>query len=263
MNNKSKVNNKLSTENATQSTLIRAFLLLETIMKADKPLTSAYLAEDLDLPKPTVHRIAQQLEEEGLLQREPNGKRFVGGKRLRRLATSVLTNSVMTGSRHMILQGLSQQINETCNLTALDGNELIYLDRIESNWPYRIHLPIGSHLPLHCTAAGKLFLANMDSTWRQCYLKAVTLEKFTNKTINDIDVLREQLEEIEKKNVGFDKGEYIDGMIALAVPVKSDTGQVLYSIAVHAPKARISLSELKQYLPAMRDAADRISELPI
>ena len=250
-----------SAENSTQSTLIRAFMLLETIMKADKPLTSAYLAEDLDLPKATVHRIAQQLEEEGLLQREPNGKRFVGGLRLRRLATSVLTNSVMTGSRHMILQSLSQEINETCNLTALDGNELIYLDRIESNWPYRIHLPIGSHLPLHCTAAGKLLLANMKSTYRQRYLKAVTLEKHTRKTITDIDELREQLKVIASQDVGYDTGEYIDGMIALAVPVKNEASDVLYSIAVHAPNARVSLDDLKQHLPAMRDAAERIAEL--
>lgn len=249
------------TDNATQSTLIRAFMLLEVIMKADKPLTSAYLAEDLDLPKATVHRIAQQLEEEGLLQREPNGKRFVGGLRLRRLATSVLTNSVMTGSRHMILQSLSQQLNETCNLTALDGNELIYLDRIESNWPYRIHLPIGSHLPLHCTAAGKLLLANMKPAWRQRYLKAVTLEKYTSKTLLDLDDLRQQLKVITDEEVGYDTGEYIDGMIALAVPVKSETGDVLYSIAVHAPNARVSLDDLKQHLPAMRSAAQRISEL--
>ena len=251
----------INNDNATQSTLIRAFMMLETMMKADKPLTSAYLAEDLDLPKATVHRIAQQLEEEGLLQREPNGKRFVGGLRLRRLATSVLTNSVMTGSRHMILQSLSQKINETCNLTALDGNELIYLDRIESNWPYRIYLPIGSHLPLHCTAAGKLLLANMKSTWRQRYLKAVSLEKYTSKTILDLDVLREQLKTIEGEEVGYDSGEYIDGMIALAVPVKNETGEVLYSIAVHAPSARVSLDELKQHLPAMRDAAANIAEL--
>lgn len=250
-----------SAENTTQSTLIRGFLLLETIMQADKPLSAAYLAEDLDLPKATVHRIAQQLEEDGLLQREPNGKRFVGGLRLRRLANSVLTNSVMMGSRHLVLQGLSQKINETCNLTALDGSELVYLDRIESNWPYRIHLPVGSHLPLYCTAAGKLLLANMKAAWRLRYLKAVTLEKYTKHTLLDRDELKAQLKHIADSEVGYDTGEYIDGMIAVAVPVKNEQGQVLYSIAVHAPSARVSLDELKQHLPAMREAAESIAEL--
>ena len=251
----------MSSENTSQSTLIRGFMLLETIMKADKPLTSAYLAEDLDLPKATVHRIAQQLEEEGLLQREPNGKRFIGGLRLRRLATAVLSNSVITASRHMILQNLSEKINETCNLAALDGNEIIYLDRIESNWPFRIHLPVGSHLPLHCTATGKLFLANMKPVWRQRYLKAVSLKKHTSKTILDIVKLKYQLKRIVKEDVGYDVGEYLDGMIALAVPVKNQEGEVCFAIAVHAPSARISIEKLKEYLPALNEAALKIAEL--
>ena len=248
-------------ENTTQSTLIRGFTLLETIMRADKPLTSAYLAEDLNLPKATVHRIAQQLEEAGLLQREPNGKRFIGGLRLRRLATDVLSNSVMTAGRHMILQGLSEQINETINLTALDGNEIIYLDRIESNWPYRIHLPVGSHLPLHCTATGKLFLANMKPSWRKRYLKALTLTKFTDKTILDTDQLESQLEQIIAEETGYDIGEYIDGMIALAVPVKNPQGNVCLAIAVHAPSARTSIDELRNHLPALRKAAEKIAQM--
>lgn len=251
----------MSSENVTQSTLIRGFMLLETIMKADKPLTSTYLAEDLDLPKATVHRIAQQLEEEGLLQREPNGKRFIGGLRLRRLASAVLSNSVMTASRHMILQSLSEKINETCNLTALDGNEIIYLDRVESNWPFRIHLPVGSHLPLHCTATGKLFLANMKPVWRQRYLKVVSLKKHTNKTIINIGDLKVQLKQIVKEGVGYDIGEYLDGMIALAVPVKNQGGEVCFAIAVHAPSARIGIEELKEYLPDLNEAAMKISEL--
>lgn len=251
----------MSSENTSQSTLIRGFMLLETIMKSDKPLTSAYLAEDLDLPKATVHRIAQQLEEEGLLQREPNGKRFIGGLRLRKLATAVLSNSVITASRHMILQNLSEQINETCNLTALDGNEIIYLDRVESNWPFRIHLPVGSHLPLHCTATGKLFLANMKPVWRQRYLRVVSLKKYTDKTILDIVELKVQLKQIAKEDVGYDVGEYLDGMIALAVPVKDKVGEVCFSIAVHAPSARTNIDELKGFLPALNKAAGKIAEL--
>lgn len=230
-------------------------------MKAEKPLTSAYLAEELDIPKATVHRIAQQLEEEGFLQRESQGKRFVGGVRLRSLAASVLSNSVLTASRHQILQSLSEEINETINLTALDGNQIIYLDRIESNWPVRIHLPIGSHLPLHCTATGKLFVANMKNTWKNQFLKSTTLTKYTDKTIVKVDDLIKQLNEIADENVGYDIGEYIDGMIALSVPVKDDEGKVSCAIAVHAPSARISLDGLRRFLPHLRAAAEKIKAL--
>lgn len=251
----------MTKDSGTQSTLIRGFLLLETIMKAEKPLSSAYLAENLDLPKATVHRIAQQLEEEGLLQRESNGKRFVGGTRLRRLATSILSNAVMTAGRHAILQSLSEELNETVNLTTLDGNEIVYLDRVESNWPYRIHLPIGSHLPLHCTATGKIFLANMKPSWRQRLLKGTSLKRYTEKTIVDVKEIHRQLKKISQEEVGYDYGEYLEGMVALAVPIKNEDQEVCYSLAIHAPSVRKSVDDLREYLPALREAAARIAAM--
>lgn len=250
----------MAKESNTQSTLIRGFMIAEKIVQADRPVSSAYLAEALGIPKATVHRIACQLEEDGLLQREPDGKRFTGGKRLRNLAISTLSNSVITASRHAILQSLSEEINETCNLTTLHGNQIIYLDRVETNWPYRIHLPIGSHLPLHCTATGKLFLSNMTTANRHRLLNSLPLKRFTDKTLTDINELDNQLKQIAEEGVGIDTGEYLEGMVAIAVPVIGDNNQICFAIAIHAPSARKSLSELRQYLPILRHAAARMAE---
>ena len=122
-------------------------------------------------------------------------------------------------------------------------------------------MPIGSHLPLHCTATGKLFLANMNTASQMRYLKAANLEKHTDKTILDSDHLQSQLKNIADENVGYDVGEYIDGMIAVAVPVKNKQGAMCFAIAVHAPSARINIDELKDYVPALRKTAKRIAEL--
>ena len=249
----------MTRENGTQSTLIRGFLILEKVVQADRPLSSALLAEELELPKPTVHRIAQQLEEQGLLQREPGGKRFTGGKRLRNLALASLSNSVLSAHRHAILQALSEEIEETCNLTVLDGNQLVYLDRVEANWPYRIYLPVGSHLPLHCTATGKLFLAYMPPAQRQRLLHSLPLKRYTEQTTTDPAELERKLTEIAADGVGYDTGEYLDGMVALAVPVFDEHNRVCFSIAIHAPSTRKPLAELRQHLPALRKAAARLA----
>jgi DNA-binding IclR family transcriptional regulator len=251
----------VSKDGATQSTLIRGFLIVEKIVQADRPLSSAYLAEELDLPKATVHRIAQQLEEEGLLQREPGGKRFTGGKRLRELAMATLSNAVLGAPRRAILKALSDEVGETCNLTVLDGNEIVYLDRVETNWPYRIHLPVGSHLPLHCTATGKLFLANMKPAARRRMIEGLTLKRHTELTITDAEQLEQQLARIADEGVGYDSGEYLEGMVAIAVPVIGENGQMCFAIAIHAPSARKSLDELRQYLPTLRRAAARMAAL--
>ena len=247
-------------DNNTQSTLIRGFLIAEKIVEADRPVSSAYLAEVLELPKATVHRIACQLEDTGLLQREPDGKRFTGGPRLRKLALSTLSNSVVTASRHAILQSLSEEINETCNLTTLDGDQIIYLDRVEANWPYRIHLPIGSRLPLHCTATGKLFLSNMDTAQRHRLLSSLPLKQYTDKTITDVAELQLQLKKTANEGVGYDTGEYLEGMVAIAVPVIGEKNRICFAIAIHAPSTRKTLAELRQYLPVLRHAAAKMAE---
>lgn len=243
----------------TQSTLIRGFTIVERIVEADRPLSSAFLAEELDLPKATVHRICQQLEDEGLLQREAGGKRFTGGKRLRGLAMSTMSNSVLSAHRRSILRALSEEVGETCNLTLLDGSEIVYLDRVESNWPYRIHLPVGSRLPLHCTATGKLFLASMKPAARHRLLNALTLSRHTDLTITDPDVLEEQLRRIGDEGVGYDTGEFLEGLVAVAVPVIGRDNQICFAIAIHAPSVRKSLDELRQYLPMLRHAAARLA----
>ncbi|AMG29556.1 IclR family transcriptional regulator [Grimontia hollisae] len=243
----------------TQSTLIRGFVILEKIVKADKPLSSVYLAEELGLPKQTVHRIAQQLEEEGLLQREPDGKRFTAGNRLRALARDTLKNSAINVHRFSILKELSDQIGETCNITILDGTEILYLERVETNWPYRIHLPVGKHYPLHCTASGKLFLADMKPATRKRLLKSVPLSRETPQTITDVNELEKHLVNIAKDGVGVDTGEFLDDMVAIAVPVIDNDNRVAFTVAVHAPSARKSLEELRQYLPLLRRAAQRLA----
>lgn len=251
----------MAKDGVTQSTLIRGFLIAEKIVEADRPLSSAYLAEALDLPKATVHRIAQQLEEEGLLQREPGGKRFTGGKRLRELAMATLSNAVIGAPRRSILQALSEEVGETCNLTVLDDNEIMYLDRVETNWPYRIHLPVGSHLPLHCTATGKLFLAYMKPAARRRLLGSLALKRYTDLTITDAAQLQLELDRIADEGVGYDTGEYLEGMVAIAVPVIGRDGQMCFAIAIHAPSVRKSLDELRQYLPPLRHAAARMATL--
>jgi len=244
-----------------QSTLMRGIQILEHIVSKEQPVSSAYLADELDLPKPTVHRIAQQLEQHGLLRRELGGRSFVGGKRLQKLAAAAMRNSIYGAHRAVIMKELSEEVGETCNLTMLDGKEIVYLDRVESNWPFRIHLPIGSHLPLHCTATGKLFLANMQKSNRRRLLYGAPLARYTDLTICDPDILEQQLQQIKQDGVGCDTGEYLDGMVAVAVPVINEDAKMNLALAIHSPSARKSLDELRQYLPLLRAAAGRLAAL--
>jgi IclR family transcriptional regulator, acetate operon repressor len=251
----------MSQNQDSQSALARGINLLEWIVSKDRPVTSAEAADALELPKPTVHRIAQQLEALGVLQRAPNSKRFTGGPRLHKLAQNALAGSVIGASRHAILQSLSEEINETVNCVVLEGNRLVYFDRVEANWPMRVHLPVGTKVPLHATASGKLFLALMPLRKRRQLLDQVSLVEHTPLTVTDFDQLETELASIRKQQVGIDRGEFLDGLISLAVPVFDSRKRICFSIAVHAASVRRELEELHMHLPAMRRAASRLADL--
>lgn len=244
-----------NTDKANTPTILRGLIILEKVVQAQRPISATELIEQLDLPKPTVNRILQQLEEEGLVQREPVNRRYLPGLRTKDLAFKMMSHTTLGAPRHAILKALSEEIGETCNCTMLDGDHTVYFDRVEANWPYRIHLPVGSQMPLHCTASGKLYLAYMNPRQRKRLLNAAPLKRFTNRTITDLELLIEELQKIEKDGMGVDNEEFMQGMVAVSIPVFNKSNEICFTIAVHAPKVRKPLEELRQYIPSLKRAA--------
>lgn len=191
--------------------------------------------------------------------RELGGKRYVAGPRLARLAVKTLENSTQRGLRHAILQALVNDIRETCNITILDGNELVYLDRVEADWSLRITLQPGSRVPLHCTASGKLFLSLMPVAQSKCLITVAPLKRFTDNTITNPERLAKELARIRSEMVGVDDEEFLTGLIALALPVLNKAGRICATVAVHAPTARMTLDQARQHLPALKRAARALS----
>ena len=242
-------------EKQNHPTILRGLIVLEKVVQAQSPISATDLLEDVDLPKPTLNRILQQLEEEGLLQREPVNRRYMPGPRTREMALGVMSNRAVGAPRHAILKALSEEIGETCNCTMLDGDHTVYFDRVEANWPYRIQLPVGSQLPLHCTASGKLFLANMSQRLRQRLINAAPLKRYTDRTITDPKLLNDELSRIELDGIGIDNEEFMTGMVAIAVPVFNASNNICFTVAAHAPTVRKPLEALRQFIPSLRRAA--------
>src|SRR6516225_10235690 len=148
----------------TSSTL-KAFAVLEVLVRAGRAVTLSELMQATELPKPTLHRTLALFEEAGFLAREPGGRAYIIGERLSRFALGVLRNDSAAAERRTVLRRVVSEITESCNLGVLQKGTLIYLDRIEAPWPLRLHLPEGGvALPLHCCASGKLLLAHLPPT---------------------------------------------------------------------------------------------------
>ncbi len=250
----------LSNSESPNSTLLRGLAIMNSVANSPRPLSIADLVNELGLAKPTVHRIASQLEDENYLQRNPSDKRFVIGNKLKEFSTNILSNSTLGAPRRAILEALSNEIGETCNCTMLDGNRTVYFDRVECNWPIKINLHPGSRLPLHATASGKLFLAYMKKGDRNRILDAAPLSACTEDTITSSEELKTQLTSIKKQGIAFDHEEFIDGMIAIAVPVFDNKNRICFTVAVHAPTTRQTIESLSEYIPSLHHAADALAE---
>ncbi len=248
----------MSTE--TTSVSERALLLLEIIAKAEEPPTLNDLIAQLELPKATTHRFIVLLEKLGFAQRTLDGRRYEIGHRLTALAIDAMRHSFQLTPRRAILSALVSEIRETCNITMLEGDNLIYLDRVESDWPLQIHLKVGSRVPLHCTASGKLFLALTPPSLSRVLFTSRALQKHTPRTITSPDALEKELEKIRKTHVGTDNEEFIEGMTAAAVPVMDSKGRICATVAVHGPSSRLPLARAVALVPALKKAADAIEQ---
>lgn len=171
--------------NQSNAAAVRAFRVLEEVARHRDGCALAAVVEAVGLPKQTVHRLVGQLQLAGLVVREPGTRRVQIASRVERFAQAALMNGPARAERHAILASLVDEIGETCNLAALAGTDIVYLDRVETSWPLRMLLAPGSHVPLHASASGKLLLALLPRPQRTRLLESVTLRGYTENTLVD------------------------------------------------------------------------------
>jgi DNA-binding IclR family transcriptional regulator len=240
---------------------LRLFALLEVIASKDQLFSLQALVEATGLPKPTLHRMLQQLESANLLQREGDGRHYSTGVRLRRLAENLLMNDSHHGARHAVLRHLVEQIGESCNITTLSGSEVVYLDRVETAAPLRFYLHPGSRVPVHCSASGKIFLAQMSEAQRKRLLAHAPLERCTPDTLTDIARLERELKRVQRDGFAIDDEEFLPGLICLAVQVPAADRASNLCLALQAPIMRLTPAKAKAFLPALQRAAQALGDI--
>ena len=251
----------MAEEPRTISGNLRLLVLLERICASETPVTAADIIEKMDLPKPTVHRLLSTLESEGFIRRNPIGRAYVSSLRMYRLSAAMVASMRHRAVVSVVLRDLSEEIGETCNIAQRDGDAVIYIDRVETKWPLQIALPVGSRKPLHCSAAGKVWLASLDEDQLRPLVTCSDLERRAPNTITDPARLLEELHLTLARGWGEDNEEAIEGMVALAVPITNAKGRLYATLSFHAPKLRMTLERARAHLPLLQRRSREISHL--
>ncbi|MGH3492738.1 MAG: IclR family transcriptional regulator [Sciscionella sp.] len=238
---------------------IRLFSLLELIAAKDELVTLQGLVAETGLPKPTLHRMLQQLETAGLLIRQADGRHFGTGARLRRLAENLLLNATHHGARHAVLRHLVDELGESCNITTLSGNEIVYLDRVQTPEPLRFYLRPGSRVPTHCSASGKMILSQMSPAQRRKLLAHAPLRRYTSNTITDLDQLEQEFQRVRRDGFALDDEEFLPGLVCVAVLVPNPVGRSNLAVAVQAPVMRLTADKALTALPALQRAVHSVA----
>lgn len=247
-------------EGRSGSAAERALAILVEVSNSDEPIAASHIAGRLGLPVPSVHRLVRHLEDLGYLERILGSKRLSIGPMLQRLAFTTLVNSDIRGQRNNTLRSLVDVVKETCNITVLNGDEVAYIDRVESHWPLRTHLHPGSRVPIHCGASGKVFLAHMPAYRRRRLLYSVPLRKLTEKTVTDPNVIEEELHGVRRQGYAIDNEEFLNGLIGIAVPIFDRSNRVCATVSMHAPTVRHSAETIRQHVPALQNTASSLRE---
>lgn len=216
------------------------------------------IAALLDIHKSTAYRLIATLEARGLVQQHAESEKYQLGFGLVTLASSVTAEFDLIRRAQPVCDQLSHDIDETVTLTVLEGDEPIVLHQTIASNSILTADWTGSDTPIHCTAAGKIFLAYM-SPRRVQRLLSQPLQQYTPNTLVDRDSLCAQLEAIRLDGYAYTIEELELGLNAVGAPVFAVDGSVAAVLSVSSPAVRLPAEDIPAMGERVRDAAAEIS----
>lgn len=236
----------------------RALEFLDYVGRARRPVSTSEVGKALGLTLPTAHRMAVQLQNEGFLRRAFSSKKLVIGPRLAQFATNVAAAWLSQAPRHAILQALTDDVGEQCELAILQQHQIVYVDGGRTTTPASLQFEPGLHAPLHCTSIGKLFLAAFPDDDLHKLVKTLKLSRFTPRTIVEPRELLRAIEAVRKNGYATTDEEYVLGVVGCGVAVLGPDDRIVAGLSLSVPQARVAFDALPKFIPALRKAAARL-----
>ncbi len=172
--------------------LARGLNLLEVLAQSAEGMTAIELADSIGIHKTSVYRYLNTLLQAGYIQTNGDGRYHLGNKILE-LSSQLLRRTPLRETAHPFLVNLSAETEKTVHLCVLDGHDVVYIDKVESQRSLPILSRIGSRAPAYCTGVGKALLSGLPTDQVVSLLREVTLERRTPNTITDPIQLLEEI----------------------------------------------------------------------
>ena len=240
------------------ASLQRGLRMLQLLSQAGKGLPASEIAKLSNLPVSTAHRFLVNLEAGGFISKDELNNYHLG----------VACVSLGQSAREQLdirkvslahLEQLNRSTRETVHLTIRHRLTAVYIEKLDSPEPLRIHSRIGASVPLYCTAVGKVMLAYMDDQEQEQIVNQLELRRFTENTVGSIQELHAQLIRVKKDGFACDLEEHEPHIRCIAAPIWDHSGAVNASLSVTGPAVRMSTARLREIAALVREAGLKIS----
>lgn len=237
----------------------RALAILDLFDEYHVELPITEISKRMGLHKSTVHSLLKTLQEHRYIdQSAKNGKYRLGMKLLER--SGQLMQSLDIGRvAQVVLADIAEQTGQTTNLVILDGNEGVYIQKVEGAKSVIRYSRIGKRIPLHCSAVGKVLAAFLSEEQLTNLIRGYDYRPMTDHTILSEAEFLQELGNVRSRGYAVDDEENEPGVRCLAVPVRDHTGEVKAAMSISMLIARVAPEDYAAYETLMLKKGQELS----
>ncbi|MGB5844893.1 MAG: IclR family transcriptional regulator [Anaerolineales bacterium] len=240
--------------------VLRAFMIIEYLAESNEWVGLRSLAKDLDLVPSTAHRFLTSLKDLGYVQQHPENSRYQLTLKFAWVASLVLERTKLRQIARSWMDHLTKISNETTHLAVLEGQEIVYIDKVDNDQAVKMRSRIGTRGHFHSTAVGKSMLAFLPEKERERILEDLHLIPLTKNTITDPAKLAANLDTIRSRGYSVDDEENEVGIRCVGVPVFDHAGRVAGAVSISGWTITMTQERLPQLGSILQDACKKISK---
>ncbi len=218
------------------------------------------LSKRLKLHKNNVFRLLATLESRGYIEQNKATENYRLGLKSLELGQTFIKQMGLLRQAKPILEGLVGECNETSYVAIFKEGHVVYLDVVETDLTVRVVSRVGSRLPAHCTAAGKVHLAHMTDEEIQAVLPNKELKGYTSTTFTSRDELIKELQRVAEQGYAIDNEEMDLGVRCVAAPIRDYTRRIVGAVSLSGPSMRFTDERIeKELVPLVLKAGEDLS----
>lgn len=241
------------------TSLARGLAVIQAFTQRQRELTVSQISAKTGFSRAAVRRCLYTLAKLGFAATD-DSRHFHLRPRVLALGHSYLSSLPLAAMAQPILENVSRVLHESCSIAALDRTEIVYIARANVTRIMSIDLGVGSRLPAFCTSMGRVLMAALPAEKLQEFLARVEFKRFTERTVTNIEKLRQILRMVQRTGYCVVDQELESGLRSLAVPIRDPNGRVVAALNVGTHAQRVSIQELQnRFLPQVRAAAHELS----